>query len=86
QKFRNGEDFDLCNIHFTQQFIEIEVAGIIKGKKHQIAWSDVNTHNYQTYFMVYSDKNPTDISTMYKYRDDWNIAILYSVLRTILRD
>lgn len=84
---------DIANSYLLLQneSIDFEIAGIrfdSKGiylKKTFIEWEDVKTKNYQTYFAIYSKNNPLKINMTYNYLEDWNVAVLYSVIRTILR-
>ncbi|MCL1668958.1 hypothetical protein M2T82_12890 [Elizabethkingia ursingii] len=83
-QYKNGENFSIENVRFDTHGITILVAGILKSQDEHIKWEDVRTHDYITYFSIYSDKNPSDINRTYRYLEDWNTGILYSVLRTIL--
>lgn len=85
-KHNNGEDFQIENVLFTRDYISLKVDKLLKQKEIKILWNDIRTKNYHTYFSIYSIINPTDINRAFNYLDDWNTGIIYSVLRTILRD
>ena len=85
KKFRNNESFEIGNVEFDETGITIAVSGIAKTTKTKIAWENVRTKNYYTYFAVYSSEKPSEINRGYNYHDDWNTGVLYSVLRTILK-
>lgn len=86
EKHNYGENFQIENILFTKDYISFKVDNLLKKKEIQILWNDIRTKNYQTYFSIYSITNPTNIYKAFSYLDDWNTGIIYSVLRTILRD
>ena len=71
---------------FTKDYISLKVDNLFKQKEIKILWNDIRTKNYQTYFSIYSITNPKDLNKAFSYLDDWNTGIIYSVLRTILRD
>ena len=85
KKFRNNESFKIGNVDFDETGITIAVSGIAKTTKTKIAWENVRTKNYYTYFAIYSSEMPSEINRGYNYHDDWNTGVLYSVLRTILK-
>ncbi|CAA7197200.1 hypothetical protein CHRY9293_03254 [Chryseobacterium potabilaquae] len=85
-KHKNKEIFSIGDVHFDNKNISINVSGIFSQKRVKISWESVRTKNYFTYFAVYSQQNPKEINRSYYYLEDWNTNILYSVLRTILRD
>jgi hypothetical protein len=85
-KHENGESFSIGGVDFTETAVTINVSGLFSLKKTVIRWENVRTRNYQSYFCIYSNENPTDINRGYDYFEDWNTSVLYSVLRTILRD
>ena len=85
-KHNKGEDFQIENVVFTKDCISLKVDDLFKQKEIKILWNDIRTKNYQTYFSIYSITNPKDLNKAFSYLDDWNTGIIYSVLRTILRD
>jgi len=86
EKHNNNEPFSIGKLHFEQNGITIENAAIIGNKKTFIPWGDIETKNYFTYFAVFSIKNPSTINQCYYYKDEWNTTLIYSVLRTILKE
>lgn len=85
-KHNKGESFQIENLVFTKDYIFLKVDKLANKKEVKILWNDIRTKNYQTYFSIYSITNPKDINKAFSYLDDWNTGIIYSVLRTILRD
>lgn len=85
-RHNRGESFQIENVVFTKDCISLKVDNLVKQKEIKILWNDIRTKNYQTYFAIYSNTNPTDLNKAFSYLDDWNTGIIYSVLRTILRD
>lgn len=86
EKFQNQEQFSIGNVHFSDENVIIETNSILKKKQNIILWKDVQTKDYRTYFAIYSQENPANINQCYNYKDDWNTAILYTVIRTILKN
>jgi hypothetical protein len=86
EKHNKGEDFQIEDVVFTKDYISLKVDNLVKQKEIKILWNDIRTKNYQTYFAIYSITNPKDLNKAFSYLDDWNTGIIYSVLRTILRD
>ncbi|MFM9986993.1 hypothetical protein, partial [Flavobacterium sp.] len=86
EKFKNNEQFSIGNVHFSDENIIIETNSILKKKQNIILWKDLRTKDYRTYFAIYSQENPSNINQCYNYKDDWNTAILYTVIRTILKN
>ena len=85
-KFSNKIDFSINDVLFTENFIEINISGILSQRRKKIYWENVRTSSYWTYFSIYSEENPSEINRGYNYKDDWNTNVLRSTLRTILRD
>jgi hypothetical protein len=82
-KYWQLEPFELCNIHFDQDGVRIKSTAKIFSKPAFIPWADLGTKDYKTYFVVYSTKDPSNVNCSFRYHDDWNVTILYSVIRTI---
>lgn len=85
-EFERGESFQIGEVNINPEGIIIIVSGIRKQEKKLIAWHDVRTHSYITYFSIYSFENPREIHRGYLYKEDWNTYVLYSVVRTILQN
>ena len=86
EKFQNQIKFSISNVYFSHENIIIETDSILKKKQNIILWKNVRTKDYRTYFAIYSQENPTTINQCYNYQDDWNIEILYTTIRTILKN
>jgi hypothetical protein len=82
----NNEEFSIGDVLFTKDNIVLSVSGIMKQKTIAIPWEKVRTKNYYSYFSIYSSEDPVKLNRGYSYSEDWNTNILYSVLRTILRE
>ena len=85
-KFRNGNDIDVGNVPISQRGVTIKASGIFKEQAKFIPWEKVRTRDYQTYFNIHSTEDTVNINRSYSYLKDWNTAVLYSVVRTILCD
>lgn len=86
EKFEKEIEFSIGDVLFNKNFIELNVSGIVNQKRVRISWEHVRTKNYITYFSIYSAENPAEINRGYSYKEDWNTNVLYSTMRTILRD
>ncbi|MGC4039782.1 MAG: hypothetical protein QM710_03030 [Flavobacterium sp.] len=85
KRHKSGEIFSVGSVLFNGEGVTIST-GIFDKTKVLIHWENVRTRNYATYFSIYSSENPSKINRGYSYLDDWNTAVLYSVLRTMLRE
>lgn len=85
-EFEKGKSIQIGEVNINTEGIFITVSGICKQEKKLIAWHDVRTHSYITYFSIYSFENSREINRGYLYKEDWNTYVLYSVVRTILRN
>lgn len=86
KEFEAGEIFQIGETNINPEGIIIRVSELTKLDRQLIPWKDVRTRDYATYFSIYSAQNPRAIHRGYSYKEDWNTAVLYSVVRTILRD
>lgn len=71
-------DFEVAGVRFSQKGVHIKNNTFIE-------WEDIRTGSYQTYFVIYSQKEPANTNRAYYYLEDWNVSVLYSVLRTTLK-
>lgn len=78
EKFEDGQSFKILGITFSPEGI------LLDKKRAMISWQEVGTRSYSTYYAVYSKQNPAEHKT-FKYLEDWNTGILYSVSREILK-
>lgn len=85
EKLKNGESFTIGKIEFSNEGILFS-NGILKKSISKIDWQDLETKNYQTYFAIFSKNNPANINCCLYYKDDWNTAIIYSIIRTYLKE
>lgn len=85
-RYNDGKEFTIGDVHFTKENISLNISGIFNQKRVSIPWENVRTKNYYTYFSIYSVENPQDLNRGYNYHQDWNVSVLYSVVRTILKN
>lgn len=85
-KFQNGENIEVGQVHISEKGLTITSSGIFKEQRKFISWENVGTRDYQTYFNIHSNEDVANINMGFSYLKDWNTAVLYSVVRTILRD
>lgn len=83
-QYNNGLQFQIGNVIFSEAGLIIKTNSILKKEESLIEWNNVRTHDYRSYFSIYSIEDPSKINRGYSYLDDWNTSPLYSVLRTIL--
>lgn len=86
ERFQNKDEFTIGEVHFKEEGIIIQTYSLLKKRETVILWENVRTKNYRTYFAIYSQENPAEINRSYSYKDDWNTGVLYSVIRTILKN
>lgn len=86
EKHKKGEDFSIGEVLFTKDFVTIKVNGVLNETEKSIPWDKIKTRNYHTYFVIYSEDDARNINRGFSYLQDWNTSVLYSVLRTLLRD
>lgn len=86
KEFEAGESFQIGEVNINPEGIIIRVSKLTKLEKQLILWKNVRTKDYHTYFSIYSTENPRAIHRGYLYKEDWNTAVLYSVVKTIMRD
>ncbi len=84
-KHNNSQEFSIGDVLFTKDNIELNISGIFNQKKVVIPWDKIRTRAYNSYFSIYSIDNPSDINRGYSYKEDWNTNVLYSVIRTLLK-
>lgn len=84
--FEKGECIQVGEVNISPEGIIIIISEITKQEKKLILWDNVRTHSYITYFSIYSFENPREINRGYLYKEDWNTYVLYSLVRTILRN
>lgn len=85
EKHLNDEEFSIGKVEFKKDTIELNVSGIFNEKKVSIPWDKIRTKAYRSYFSIYSIDNPSEINSGYSYKEDWNTNVLYSVIRTLLK-
>jgi hypothetical protein len=83
--YNNNKEFSVAGVIFKGDGIVIKVASGLKQKDVFILWEKIRTKNYHTYFSIYSQDDARNINRGYSYREDWNTAVLHSVLRAILK-
>jgi len=83
--FDQKTSFTLANVNFDELGVKIKATNFINEQEKSLAWTDVGTKNYLTYFAIFSKQNPSKINKGYSYLNDWNTGILYSVIETILK-
>ena len=83
-KFIKDESFNIEHLFFTKDSLIFDKISVIKSEKKEILWENVRTKNYHTYFAIYSIEDPVKINIGYKYLDEWNTSVIYSVVKSIL--
>jgi hypothetical protein len=85
-KYDSGYEFEIGNVKFSKEGITIRTSKAFSFGSAIIPWEDIRTRSYYSNFSIYSVKDPANINAGYSYANDWNTTVLYSVVRTILRD
>ncbi|CCB69355.1 Hypothetical protein FBFL15_1272 [Flavobacterium branchiophilum FL-15] len=84
KRYENKEAFTIGEVKFSVDGVTIQVSGIINHSEKMIAWNNIRTKDYISYFSIYSAEDPSKINRGYSYLNDWNTYVLYCVLRSIL--
>ena len=78
-KFNKVVNFEILDVIFSEIGIDFnDKRGIIK-------WNDVGTSSFQDYYSIYSKSNPL-VYKSFEYGNEWNVGVLYSVSRQILKE
>ncbi len=85
-QFWENKPFFIDKTQISKEGITIKLDKVLKQKEVLIKWEDAGTTDYVTYFVIYSKSDQRNINRAFYYLEDWNTHILYSVVRTILRD
>ena len=85
KKLRNNERFSLGKVEFSQNGL-IFTSGVSNKYKIEILWDDLGAKDYQNYFALFSKSDQAKINFCLYYKDDWNTAIVYSIVRTFLNE
>ncbi|MFC7773181.1 hypothetical protein [Flavobacterium sp. GCM10027622] len=86
QQFQKNETFSIGDVTFTKENLVIRTPGLLKDTINTIPWNKVKTKNFYHYFSVYSADDPSSVNRGFSYKDDENTNVLYSVVRTILKN
>jgi hypothetical protein len=86
KKYEKNEEFTIGEVAFNKDGIKIKVSGIVSLAEKTIEWNNIRTKTYISYFSIYSAEEPSKTNRGYSYLNDWNTSVLYSVLRTILKN
>ena len=84
KEFEAGESFCIGDVVVNPEGIIISVSKLVKQEKVQISWEDLRFRSYNSYFSLYSKKNPRDVNRGYSYKEDWNTFVLINVIKSIL--
>ncbi|VXC35887.1 conserved hypothetical protein [Flavobacterium sp. 9AF] len=75
QLYNKNEEFYLLSIKIKQEGIEL------KNEK-VILWNDLETRNYFTKYSL-SSKKDSNCYCLFEYAENWNVAVLFSVIEEI---
>lgn len=81
EKYDNREEFEIGDVHFSQQGIKVRTSKAFGFKEVAIAWKDIRTKAYYSNFSIFSSTDPININVGYSYEHEWNTAVLYSVFK-----
>lgn len=85
QQLNEGNEITIHQVRLSREGVTIRQSGFITDEWVFIPWQDVATADYASYFVIYSVKDKARINCSYRYLDDWNTALLNSVIRTVLQ-
>ena len=78
-KFREGIDFELAGISFSQSGLKLNANSKI------IPWDSIETAAHRTYYTIFPKNDPKNYKS-FEFLNDWDAVIVYSVSRQILVD
>lgn len=81
-KYGSLESFRINNVIFSNEGLEVK--NLREGSQF-IIWEDIRSKNYYSYFSIHSLRDPARLNFAFNYLEDWNAAVIYSVVRSILR-
>jgi len=76
--FNYKQPLSILNVQFNQ-------TGIIVDNKHDIEWNNLDIKSYTRYIAI-STKENSNIYKPYDYIIDWNVWVLYNVIKQILKN
>jgi len=85
EQHNTHQDFNVETINFTKDGITLPTEFKL-AQPVFLPWEDIRTKNYYSYFTIYSASDPGNKYFTFSYANDWNTDMVYSVLRTILRN
>lgn len=85
-RLKNNETFYIGDVKFSKEGVTIKISGIMREEEKFIYWNELETNDYNTYFMIYSKSDAKNINRGYSYMNDWNTDLLYNVIRTTLNE
>ncbi len=77
---KSGETITLAGVKVSQQQVEFNY----KEKLANIDLLVLNIATYKSYFYIYSEAE-NEIGIRINYLDDWNSALLYSIIKNLLK-
>lgn len=85
-QFKAGNSIIIGEVKIENTGIFIRLDNGFSRKETFIEWHLVETKRYRTYYSIFSSANPSQINRGYSFKNDWNTAVLYSVVEQILQD
>ena len=80
----DNKEININDVTINKDGVTIRTSGIIMSERTIIPWNELDTSDYMTYFVIFSRKDKAKINCSYRYADDWNVALLNAVVRTVL--
>ena len=80
--FREGYELRIGNVSIDDSGLTVSNKPFVKPS--HIPWENVRTRDYTTYFCIFSEADAARQNYSFSYLEDWNSAVIYSVVRTIL--
>jgi hypothetical protein len=78
EQFSEGKSFEVLGVMFRPE-------GVMLNKESGlICWEDLGSRSYISYYSLFSKQTPTIYAT-FEYINHWNVGILYSVSRKIMK-
>ncbi len=86
QRFYSGEQVMVENLQINQDGIVIEMKGLMNKQQKTIAWQQVRTVNYHSYFGIYDANDAAGTHATFNYLESWNAWLIHILIKGILNE
>ncbi|RZJ69355.1 hypothetical protein [Flavobacterium sp.] len=84
RRMNAGETLKIGDVSVDLDGVSFSVSGIASQKRIEVPWKNVGLKLYYRYFSIFDTTDARSRNRGYNFHEDWNAAILYDVLKTII--